>query len=180
MGVWDCVPPSVKNIVLRVYENRNLRNTFESKTVDVTGGWRKMHNEELHICTCQMLWGWSNQGSWDGWNMLHVCWKGYKSPHTLNKSATLYFCLIHNLSGHPHACNQLASCLTVDCFLCSSYWHCQVCWCGALGGRHRSWPGVLMSGICHTHTPLSGSSHDTQMEWLVVECFQCWNALCGL
>jgi len=47
--------------------------------------------------------------------------------HTLNTSTTLYFCLIHNLSNHPHACNQLALCLTVDCFFFSSCLYCQVC-----------------------------------------------------
>jgi hypothetical protein len=32
---------------LRVFENRVLK-IFESKRVEVTGGWRKLHNEELH------------------------------------------------------------------------------------------------------------------------------------
>jgi hypothetical protein len=33
---------------LRVYENRVLRRIFEPKRDEVTGGWRKLHNEELH------------------------------------------------------------------------------------------------------------------------------------
>jgi hypothetical protein len=33
---------------LRVYENRVLRRMFETKREEVTGGWRKFHNEELH------------------------------------------------------------------------------------------------------------------------------------
>jgi hypothetical protein len=33
---------------LRVFENRVLRRTFEPKRDEVTGGWRKLHNEELH------------------------------------------------------------------------------------------------------------------------------------
>jgi hypothetical protein len=33
---------------LRVFENRVLRRTFGPKRDDVTGGWRKLHNEELH------------------------------------------------------------------------------------------------------------------------------------
>jgi hypothetical protein len=33
---------------LRVFENRVLRRIFGSKRDDVTGGWRKLHNEELH------------------------------------------------------------------------------------------------------------------------------------
>jgi hypothetical protein len=33
---------------LRVFENRVLRRIFVPKGDDVTGGWRKLHNEELH------------------------------------------------------------------------------------------------------------------------------------
>jgi hypothetical protein len=33
---------------LRVFENRVLRRIFGPKRDDVTGGWRKLHNEELH------------------------------------------------------------------------------------------------------------------------------------
>jgi hypothetical protein len=33
---------------LRVFENRVLRRIFVPKTDGVTGGWRKMHNEELY------------------------------------------------------------------------------------------------------------------------------------
>jgi hypothetical protein len=33
---------------LRVFENRVLRRIFGPKKVGVTGGWRKLHNEELH------------------------------------------------------------------------------------------------------------------------------------
>jgi hypothetical protein len=31
-----------------VFENRVLRRIFETKRDEVTGGWRKLHNEELH------------------------------------------------------------------------------------------------------------------------------------
>jgi hypothetical protein len=31
-----------------VFENRALRRIFEPKRAEVTGGWRKLHNEELH------------------------------------------------------------------------------------------------------------------------------------
>jgi hypothetical protein len=34
--------------VLRVFENRMLRRIFGLKRDEVTGGWRKLHNEELH------------------------------------------------------------------------------------------------------------------------------------
>jgi hypothetical protein len=33
---------------LRVFENRVLRRIFGPKTDEVTGDWRKLHNEELH------------------------------------------------------------------------------------------------------------------------------------
>jgi hypothetical protein len=31
-----------------VFENRVLREIFELKRDEVTGGWRKLHNRELH------------------------------------------------------------------------------------------------------------------------------------
>jgi hypothetical protein len=34
---------------LRVFENRVLRRIFGHKRNEVTGEWRKLHNEELHI-----------------------------------------------------------------------------------------------------------------------------------
>jgi hypothetical protein len=33
---------------LRVFDNRVLRRIFGPKRDDVTGDWRKLHNEELH------------------------------------------------------------------------------------------------------------------------------------
>jgi hypothetical protein len=33
---------------LSVFENRVLRRIFGSKRDEVTGGWRKLHNEEFH------------------------------------------------------------------------------------------------------------------------------------
>jgi hypothetical protein len=33
---------------LRVFENRVLSGVFGSKRDEVTGEWRKLHNEELH------------------------------------------------------------------------------------------------------------------------------------
>jgi hypothetical protein len=33
---------------LRVFENRMLRRLFRPKRDEVIGGWRKLHNEELH------------------------------------------------------------------------------------------------------------------------------------
>jgi hypothetical protein len=34
---------------LRVFENRVLRRIFETKRDEVTGEWRKVHNEELNL-----------------------------------------------------------------------------------------------------------------------------------
>jgi hypothetical protein len=33
---------------LRVFENRVLKKIFGPESGEVTGGWRKLHNEELH------------------------------------------------------------------------------------------------------------------------------------
>jgi hypothetical protein len=33
---------------LRVFENRVVRGIFGPKRNEVTGGWRELHNEELH------------------------------------------------------------------------------------------------------------------------------------
>jgi hypothetical protein len=33
---------------VRVFENRVLRRIFGQKGDEVIGGWRKLHNEELH------------------------------------------------------------------------------------------------------------------------------------
>jgi hypothetical protein len=33
---------------VRMFENRVLRRIFGPKRDDVIGGWRKLHNEELH------------------------------------------------------------------------------------------------------------------------------------
>jgi hypothetical protein len=37
---------------LEVFENRVLRRIFGPKRDEVTGGWRKLHNEELHDLYC--------------------------------------------------------------------------------------------------------------------------------
>jgi hypothetical protein len=35
-----------------VFENRVLKRIFGSKKKEVTGGWRKLHNKELHNLYC--------------------------------------------------------------------------------------------------------------------------------
>ena len=44
---------------LRVFENRVLRRVFGPKRDEVTGEWRKLHNEELSdLYTYRILCGW--------------------------------------------------------------------------------------------------------------------------
>jgi hypothetical protein len=43
--VWNLV----LDHILRVFENRVLRRIFRPKRDEVTGEWRKLHSEELHI-----------------------------------------------------------------------------------------------------------------------------------
>jgi hypothetical protein len=47
---------------LRMFDNRVLRRIFGPKRDEVTGGWRKLHNEEIHnlycsprLITCRMI-----------------------------------------------------------------------------------------------------------------------------
>jgi hypothetical protein len=50
---------------LRVFKNWELRRIFGPKREEVAGGWRRLHNEDLH----KIILGWSNQGGWDGQGM---------------------------------------------------------------------------------------------------------------
>jgi hypothetical protein len=48
---------------LSVFENRVLRKVFGQKRNEITGEWRKLHNEELCVCThSQILLGRSSHG----------------------------------------------------------------------------------------------------------------------
>jgi hypothetical protein len=38
----------MEELRLRVFENKVLRRVFGPKRDEVTGGWRKLYNEELH------------------------------------------------------------------------------------------------------------------------------------
>jgi hypothetical protein len=38
----------------RAFENRLLKRIFGPNTEKVTGGWRKLHNEELHNIYCSL------------------------------------------------------------------------------------------------------------------------------
>jgi hypothetical protein len=74
---------------LRVFKNRALRTIFEPKRDEVTGGWRKLHNEEPHnlysspsivrmFKSRRMRWAmhvrywWENQKERDHWEDLDV------------------------------------------------------------------------------------------------------------
>jgi len=49
--VYGCEPWSItfrEEYNLRVFENRVQRRIFGSKRDEVTGEWRKLHNDELH------------------------------------------------------------------------------------------------------------------------------------
>jgi hypothetical protein len=49
---------------------------FGPKRQEVTGGWRRLHNEELqNLFTSPILLGWSNQ--W-GWDVQGEMWNAYK------------------------------------------------------------------------------------------------------
>jgi hypothetical protein len=51
MVLYWCVTGSLtlsKEHRLRVFENRMLRRIFGPKREEVTGDWKKLHNEELH------------------------------------------------------------------------------------------------------------------------------------
>jgi hypothetical protein len=61
---------------LRVFEDRVLRRIFGPKRDEVTGGWRKLHNEELHnlplVITVNISksvkWAGHVARMWEGWN----------------------------------------------------------------------------------------------------------------
>jgi hypothetical protein len=47
-ATWHYIPEDTILHKLRVFENRVLRRIFGPKRDGVTGGWRKLHNEDLH------------------------------------------------------------------------------------------------------------------------------------
>jgi hypothetical protein len=71
---------------LRVFENRVLRRMFGPKRDEVTGSWRKLHNEELHglYSAPSMIWGinarrmlWAGHVAHGGgeWCIQHFGWE---------------------------------------------------------------------------------------------------------
>ena len=53
---WECLNKCIvlrfEERGLRVFENRALRGIFGRKRDDVTGEWRKLHNEKLYDLYC--------------------------------------------------------------------------------------------------------------------------------
>jgi hypothetical protein len=50
-----------------------LRRIFGPKRKEVAGGWRRLHNEELHkFYASTNIIRVSNQEGWDGWAMQHA------------------------------------------------------------------------------------------------------------
>jgi hypothetical protein len=43
---WSLTPRD--EYTYKVFENRVLRSIFGTKREDVAGGWKRLHNEELH------------------------------------------------------------------------------------------------------------------------------------
>jgi hypothetical protein len=81
---WAVVAPHLNNIAaesMTVFENRMLWRVFQLKGVEVTGGWGKLHNKELHnlYCSPNIIRQWSSQGGWDTQGMQHA-WE--RSKHT--------------------------------------------------------------------------------------------------
>ena len=60
---------------LRVFENRVLRRIFWPKRGEVTGVWRKLHNEKFNdlYSSPSISWGWPNRKEQDGWGIIN--WK---------------------------------------------------------------------------------------------------------
>jgi hypothetical protein len=55
---------------LRVFENRVLKRMFGPKRDEVKGGWRELHNEELHdLYSLPSVIRLSSRGGWGGWGM---------------------------------------------------------------------------------------------------------------
>jgi hypothetical protein len=64
---------------LRVFENRVLRRIFRLKRDKVTGGWRKLHNEELRdLYSSPSIIRMKSRMRWAG----HVTQMGQRQTHT--------------------------------------------------------------------------------------------------
>ena len=66
---------------LRVFENRVLRRIFGPKGDEVTGEWRKLHNEELNDMYCSPNIVWVIKSRRMGWAG-HVAYMGRVEVYT--------------------------------------------------------------------------------------------------
>jgi hypothetical protein len=81
---------------VRVFENRVLRRIFEPKRDEVTGDWRKLHNEELHnlysspnrMIKSRMRW--AGHVARMGRRGMHIgyWWESQKERETIRKTKT--------------------------------------------------------------------------------------------
>jgi hypothetical protein len=117
-----------------LYTYREFNNTLTKKTVEV---WE--------IAKC------------GGMNINYQPHTGTLHMHTILISISAY-----NFCSRPRVRYLSVSCVTVNCFPCSSCLYrpvlCQVSgvmrfWCS--GRRHPGWPGVLVSGFRHKSNALS-------------------------
>jgi hypothetical protein len=84
---------------VRVFENRVLRRIFVPKRDEVTGGWRKLHNEELcDLYSCiirmskSMRFRWMGQVARMRRRGMHIgCW--YERDHHENQDVGLWIIL---------------------------------------------------------------------------------------
>jgi hypothetical protein len=65
---------------MRVFKNRVLRRISGPTRDEVMGGWRKLHNKELHDCTLRQIYlelssrgGWGGRGIWSEWGRRGTC-----------------------------------------------------------------------------------------------------------
>jgi len=59
------------SLTLREEQRLRVRRVFRPKREEEAGGWRRLHNEELHMYASSNTIMWSNQGGRDGWVMQH-------------------------------------------------------------------------------------------------------------
>jgi hypothetical protein len=75
-----------------VFENRVLRRTFGPKREDVTGEWRKLHNEELYIL-------YSSPNIIRQIKSRRMRWAGHVARMAEERNTSMYILLVETLEG---------------------------------------------------------------------------------